>query len=79
MGYVKEKEGAKAEFIINPTSSESEYSELDIVVSHDTLTMLSDVSIKAYHKVNNENSLNDPKFITYKEYKKNLNFIYPSA
>jgi len=53
--------------------------ELDIVVSHDTLTMLSDVSIKAYHKVNNENSLNDPKFITYKEYKKNLNFIYPSA
>lgn len=33
MGYVTEKEGTKAEFLINPTTSESETSDLDIVVS----------------------------------------------
>lgn len=33
MGYVKEVEGTKAEFLANPTSSQSEHSELDVVVS----------------------------------------------
>lgn len=33
MGYVTEKEGTKAEFLINPTTSESDNSDLDIVVS----------------------------------------------
>jgi polyribonucleotide nucleotidyltransferase len=33
VGYVKEKGNGNAEFIVNPGSSESEFSELDIVVS----------------------------------------------
>ncbi len=53
--------------------------ELDIVVSHDTLTMLSSKAINSYKKVNDENSLRNPHFITYKEYKKRLDFINSSA
>ncbi|MBI2034344.1 MAG: polyribonucleotide nucleotidyltransferase [Candidatus Levybacteria bacterium] len=33
IGYVKEKDNGNAELIVNPTTSESEYSELDLVVA----------------------------------------------
>lgn len=49
--------------------------ELDIVVSHDTKTMLSRLSMNAYKKVNLENGLRNPNFIPYEEYKRRLDLI----
>ena len=51
--------------------------ELDIVVSHDTKTMISGLAVSAYKKINLANGLRSPNFIPYAEYKKKLNFIDP--
>lgn len=53
--------------------------ELDIVVSHDRETMLCDEALKAYAIINSQNSLRNPRFIEYNNYKKELNFIDSST
>ena len=62
----------KNDFLIIASAS---IKELDIVVSHDTKTMLSRLLIDAYRKVNIENGLRNPNFIAYEEYKRKLNLI----
>lgn len=62
----------KNDFMIVASAS---LKELDIVVSHDTKSMLSDISKRAYNLINKENGLRDPSFIDYKEYKRKLDSI----
>lgn len=62
----------KNDFLIVASAS---LKELNIVVSHDTKSMLSEKSKKAYNAVNRENGLKNPKFIEYKKYKRELNLI----
>ena len=55
--------------------SSASIKELDIIVSHDTITMLSKQAIQSYKRVNSENGLKNPNFIPYEEYKKKLELI----
>jgi len=42
---------------------------LDIIVSNDNITMLTENTIKAYKNINKILSLKTPRFIDYKEFK----------
>ncbi|HLD42962.1 MAG TPA: hypothetical protein VJB08_03165 [Candidatus Nanoarchaeia archaeon] len=64
----------KNDFLIVASAS---IKELNIVVSHDTKTMLSELAMKAYKKINSENGLENPDFIPYQEYKRRLDLIDP--
>lgn len=46
--------------------------KLDIVVSHDTTSMLSKAAVKAYEKVNQKYQLTNPKFIPFNEFKNKI-------
>ncbi|HLD38683.1 MAG TPA: hypothetical protein VJB05_00020 [archaeon] len=52
--------------------AEATISKLDIVVSDDNRTMLSEPAKKAYFSVNKEHNLITPNFIGYSEFKKKL-------
>lgn len=54
------------DFIIVACASKN---NLDIVVSNDNVTMLTENAIRAYDDVNKIISLKTPKFIDYKEFK----------
>ena len=46
--------------------------QLDVVISDDENTMLSDKAVDAYMNVNKKYGLKDPKFKKYNEFKKEL-------
>ncbi|MBI2232408.1 MAG: hypothetical protein HYU56_00660 [Candidatus Aenigmarchaeota archaeon] len=52
--------------------AEATISKLDIVVSDDNRTMLSNAAKKAYYSVNKEHNLITPNFIGYSEFKRKL-------
>jgi hypothetical protein len=52
--------------------AEATISKLDIVVSDDNRTMLSEPAKRAYFSVNKEHNLFTPNFIGYSEFKKKL-------
>ncbi len=51
---------------------QSTISRLDIIVSEDNRTMLSDAAKGAYYSVNKDHFFITPNFIGYKEFKKNI-------
>lgn len=52
--------------------AEATISKLDIVVSDDNRTMLSNAAKRAYYSVNKEHNLITPNFIGYSEFKRKL-------
>jgi len=46
--------------------------QLDIIISNDKKSMLSNSAINAYEKINKEYGLKDPIFKTYKEFKEEI-------
>ena len=67
-GYASRVEIMK-DFVIVGSAS---LNYLDIVVSNDNKTMLSDKSIKAYRIVNSLKNIRMPRFMSYEEFKKEL-------
>lgn len=64
----------KADFVIVAVAS---FKQLDVVVSNDETTFLSARALSAYEKINKENSIINPRFVTYQKYKSELNKLKP--
>jgi len=65
-GGSKSKDAMIKDFIIVACASKS---DLDIVVSNDNITMLTENAVKAYNNINELTGLKTPKFINYKGFK----------
>lgn len=65
-----DKEKLRNDFLIVACAS---FYQLDIVISEDNRTMLSEEALKAYKKVNLKEQLRTPKFISLGEFEKILN------
>ena len=65
-GGSKSKKVMVNDFIIVACASKN---NLDIVVSNDNITMLTENAIKAYDEINKILNLKTPKFIDYKDFK----------
>lgn len=62
-------EAMKNDFIIIATAT---IYQLDVIVSDDEKSMLSDIALNSYKSVNRRYGLNDPSFKKYSEFKKEL-------
>lgn len=67
-GYSSRSEMLKDMIIVACAS----LNNMDIVISNDNKTMLSEKSVKSYKIINQVNKTNTPRFLNYEEFKKEL-------
>lgn len=72
--YKRNKGGSSNEAISNDLAiiATATIYQLDVVISDDERTMLSEKAVSSYKSVNKKYGLKDPKFIKYSQFKKEL-------